>query len=329
MTIKPIVSVFLLGGTISMAPAESCQEDNKGVVPTVGAEDLCNAVPGLESVARVIPQTLKMVASANLNFADIFDLKNKIEELSRKDNSDGIIIVQGTDTLEEVAFMLDLILDVDVPVVVTGAMRSANMVSADGPANILSAAISASCAKLSHAGVVVVFNEEIHAARYVQKCHTRDVGAFKSINGGKLGQICEGTVLIGSNITKKPIMQINEAESIPKVGLVKATLADDGGMLEYALKANYDGLVIEAFGAGHLPETWLPILDQLVEKMPVMLCSRTVEGPVFEKSYGYVGAEIDLISRGLIPAGILDGVKARLFMKACIIAGIPVTKPPY
>jgi L-asparaginase len=329
MAMKPIISVLLLGGTISMAPAKGSPENNKGVVPSVGADDLCNAVPGLADVARVVPQTVKMVASANLNLNDIFDLKNKIEELSREDNSGGVVIVQGTDTLEEVAFMLDLILDVNIPVAVTGAMRSANMVSADGPANILSATIAAGSSALSSAGVVVVMNEEIHAARFVQKCHTRDVGAFKSLNGGRLGQICEGSVLLAASITKKPTINISDIKDIPKVGLVKATLGDDGGMLEHVLSESYDGLVVEAFGAGHLPEAWLPLLDRLVDKMPVMLCSRTAEGPVFEKSYGYAGAEIDLIARGLIPAGILDGPKARLFMQACLLSGKAVTKPPY
>lgn len=329
MTKKPIISVLLLGGTISMAPAKKSPSDNKGVVPSVGADDLCNAVSGLAAVARVVPETVKMVASANLNLNDIFDLKNKIEELSGEDNSDGVVIVQGTDTLEEVAFMLDLILDVDIPVVVTGAMRSANMVSADGPANILSATIAASNPALSNAGVVVVMNEEIHAARYVQKCHTRDVGAFKSLNGGKLGQICEGSVLLGERVVKKPTIKIRDISDIPKVGLVKATLADEGEMLEHVLRASYDGLVVEAFGAGHLPEVWLPLLDQLVKEMPVMLCSRTAEGPVFENSYGYAGAEIDLLARGLIAGGILDGPKARLYIQACLMAGAPVTKPPY
>lgn len=309
-----------------MAPSSS---DKAGVVPSISAADLCSAVPGIDNVANVDPQTIKLIASANLQFSDVFQLKEKIEQLSLKDNSDGIVIIQGTDTLEEVAFFLDLILNIDVPVVITGAMRSANMVSADGPSNILSSTIAASDRRLAKAGVVVMMNEEIHAARYVQKCHTRDVAAFKSRNSGVIGQVCEGKLLINQKVVKKRTFKIGDNSEPPKVGLIKATLADSGDLLEFFLSSDYQGLVIEAFGAGHLPESWLGHLDQLVKKMPVMLCSRTGEGPVFEKSYGYVGAEIDLIARGLIPAGILDGPKARLYMQACLMTGDMVAKPDY
>lgn len=309
-----------------MAPSSS---DKSGVVPSISAADLCRAVPGIDDIANVNPQTVKLIASANLQFDDVFQLKEKIEQLSFQDNSDGVVIIQGTDTLEEVAFLLDLILDVDRPVIITGAMRSANMVSADGPSNILSSIIAASDKRLSKAGVVVLMNEEIHAARYVQKCHTRDVGAFKSLNGGVIGQVCEGEILINPLVEKKRVFKIGDNVKPPKVGLIKATLADQGDFLEFILNSDYQGLVIEAFGAGHLPESWLGVIDQLVKKMPVMLCSRTAEGPVFERSYGYVGAEIDLISRGLIPAGVLDGPKARLYMQVCLMSGVRVIKPNY
>jgi len=326
MAHKPSISLLLLGGTITMAPSSS---GKSGVVPSISAADLISAVPGIENIAKVAPQTVKLVASANIEFSDVFQLKEKIEQLSLQDNSDGVIVVQGTDTLEEVAFLLDLILNVNIPVVVTGAMRSAKMVSADGPSNILSSVIAASDQRLSNSGVVVLMNEEIHAARYVQKCHTRDVAAFKSRNGGLIGQVCEGSVLINQTVEKKRSFQINDFNQSPKVGLLKATLADSGDFLKFFSQSDYQGLVIEAFGAGHLPESWLGHLDQLVKQMPVMLCSRTSAGPVFENSYGYVGAEIDLIERGLIPAGILDGPKARLYMQACLMSGASVTKPEF
>ncbi|MEZ5757729.1 MAG: asparaginase [Emcibacteraceae bacterium] len=324
------ISVVLLGGTISMAPAKNKKgNSDEGVVPTISADELCSAVPGIENIATINPKSVKLVASANLEMMDVLLLKDIIEELAEKDNSDGVVIIQGTDTLEEMAFALDLILDVNIPVIFTGAMRSANMVSADGPANILGAVIAATCKPLAKSGVVVVMNDDIHAARFVQKCHTRDVGAFKSLNGGKVGQICEGNVLLSSPVEKRRSFQILDNQSVPKVGLIKATLGDPGDILEYYMSENYQGLVIEAFGAGHLPEKWLLLLDRMIAKMPVILCSRTAEGPVFEKSYGYPGAEIDLIARGLVPAGILDGAKARLYMMINIMAGQELRKPDY
>ncbi|HPF45658.1 MAG: asparaginase [Alphaproteobacteria bacterium] len=324
------ISVVLLGGTISMAPSKNEKGNSgEGVVPSITADELCNAVPGIEKIASVKPKCIKLIASANLDIMDVILLKKIIEELAEKDISDGVVIIQGTDTMEEMAFALDLMLDVKIPVIFTGAMRSANMVSADGPSNILGAVIAATYKPLANSGVVVLMNDEIHAARFVQKCHTRDVGAFKSLNGGKVGQICEGKVLLSAPVKKKQSFQIVNAHPVPKVGLIKATLGDPGDLLEYYISENYQGLVIEAFGAGHLPEKWLPLLDRVIAKMPVILCSRTAEGPVFENSYGYPGAEIDLIARGLVPAGILDGPKARLYLMISIMAGQEICKPDY
>ena len=327
MADKPVISLFLLGGTISMAPAKDAT--SSGVVPSISAEDLCAAVPGLDQLAEIRTHTAKMVASANLTIKDAVLLSSEIEKLSEKKESDGIVIVQGTDTLEEMAFLLDLITDVNIPIVLTGAMRSANMVSADGPGNILSSVIAAKYRPIADVGVVVLMNDDIHAARYVQKCHTRDLAAFKSRNGNKVGQICEGEVRQNYTPTQKPKFKLSKTEGFPKVGLIKATFGDEGELLKLISGAGFQGIVIEAFGAGHLPESWLELLTELVKKMPVMLCSRAAEGPVFQKTYGYAGAEIDLIARGLIPSGVLDGPKARLYMQVCLMSGVKVTIPKY
>ena len=129
--------------------------------------------------------------------------------------------------------------------------------------------------------------------------------------------------------TQKPKFNLSSTEALPKVGLIKATLGDEGEMLKLVSQNDFQGLVIEAFGAGHLPESWLDLLDGLVKKMPVMLCSRTAEGTVFQNTYGYAGAEIDLIARGLIPGGILDGPKARLYMQVCLMSGVEISIPEY
>lgn len=326
MAQKSKITLFLLGGTIAMSPSEF---SSGGVVPKMSAEDLCKVIPDIESYADITARTLKKVASANLSILDAIRLKAEIEQHVKKEECDGVIVVQGTDTLEEMAFFLDLILDVPVPVIVTGAMRSANMVSADGSANILSSVIAATHKPLAKSGVVVLMNDDIHAARYVQKCHTRNVAAFKSVNGGVLGEVCEGKVSLNYYPERMNKITIKDNVPVPKVGLLKATFGDQGEILKLISDADFDGLVVEAFGAGHLPESWLDIIDVLVKEMPVILCSRTLEGRVFENTYGYKGAEIDLIARGLIPAGILDGLKARLYMQAVIMSGRPVTKPGY
>lgn len=315
---KNQITLFLLGGTISMQKGEQ-----DGVVPTVTADELCAAVPGLEQFADITARTDRMVASGNLGFADAFFLKNEIENLAGK--ADGVVIIQGTDTLEEMAFVLDHILDVDIPVVLTGAMRSPDTPSADGPGNIRSSVQCAATEELARAGAVVVMNNDIHAARHVRKCHTGDVAAFRSVNGSPLGRVVEGVTEIVSIPKRNTVFKIPANSPVPKVALIKAAFDEGDDLLKLIADSDYQGLVIEAFGAGHVPESWLDQLDELVGKMPVVLASRTGEGRVFEKTYGYKGAEIDLISRGLIPAGYYDGVKARLYLQLMMMAGTEIS----
>jgi L-asparaginase len=322
----PKISVLLMGGTISMTPSKSKMG---GVVPTISAQDLCLSVPDIKNYAIIKAKTTKMVASANLDISDAIQIKEEIDNWIKQGEIDGVVIVQGTDTLEEMAFMLDLIMNVNIPVVMTGAMRSPNVASADGPGNLLNAVIAASNKELANSGVVVVMNGDIHAARYVQKCHTRDVQAFKSLNGGMLGQIYEGKYCKIFSPNKHKKFTINSQMSIPKVALVKVSFGDCGQILKLIGQSDFQGLVIEAFGAGHLPITWRDPLEQLLRKIPIMLCSRAHEGRVFENTYGYAGAEIDLIAKGLIPGGILDGLKARLYMQVCLMTATPITKPEF
>lgn len=310
----PKITLFLLGGTISM---QKGAED--GVVPTVTAEELCNAVPGLAQVAAITARTDRMVASSNLGFADAFFLKNEIENLAGA--TDGIVIVQGTDTLEEMAFVLDNILEVGIPVVMTAAMRSPDMASADGPGNMLAAVQCAATKKMAQAGVVVVMNDDIHPARYVRKCHTNDIAAFRSDYGARLGRVVEGVVELGPLPQKRTPVQISEDTPVPKVALIKATFNEGDDLLKLIGDSDYQGLVIEAFGAGHVSESWLDQLDKLVAKMPVVLASRTDEGRILKKTYGFKGSEIDLIARGLVPAGYYDGLKARLYLQLLMMAG--------
>jgi L-asparaginase len=255
-----------------------------------------------------------MVASANLNYRDVSWLIGEITKLAAEGSADGVVIVQGTDTLEEMAFILDSLLDVSLPVVVTGAMRSPNMAGAEGSANILASVIAASSKDLKSSGVTVVMNDDIHGARAVKKSHTGNVAAFKSVNGGTIGRIVEGQVRIFNQLKSRQRIKIRGDINFPKIAVIKACFGDDDQMIKLVAGADYEGLVIEAFGAGHLPESWLEELTALSLKIPIILSSRTGEGHVFQKSYGYKGAEIDLIARGLIPSGVLDGPKSKILL---------------
>ena len=312
---SPCVAVFGLGGTIAMT-----QAPGGGVSPALTASDLVAAVSGLSDLqAGLRVRDFRNKPGASLDFADLYELAAAIDE-ALKDGCVGAVVTQGTDTIEEVAYALDLLLPTDAPVVVTGAMRNPTMAGADGPANILAAirVAASSCAR--GLGCLVVLNDQVHAARWVQKAHTGGPAAFVSPDHGPLGYVIEGRVRIPVRIRLRPPAVGFAPRRSARVGLVTITLGDDGTMIE-PLAEHVDGLVVAAFGAGHVPAAAAPVLGKLAGHMPVVLASRTGAGPVHRITYGFPGSERDLLARGLISAGCLDPLKARIMLRLLIASG--------
>jgi L-asparaginase len=312
---KPRVAVFTLGGTIAMTPTA-----DGGVSPALSAADLLSAVPGLEEVpADLHVRDLRAKPGASLSFPDLFELATAIDD-TLGDGCIGAVVTQGTDTIEEVAYLLDLLLSTDAPVVVTGAMRNPAMAGADGPANLLAAIRVAASPNARGLGCLVVLNDEIHAARWVQKVHTASTAAFASPEHGPVGHVVEGRVHIpvlvgGRSLTIKP--GLNPAV---RVGVATVALGDDGMLIE-ALGERADGLVVAAMGVGHVPDRIVPVLGKLAQSMPVVLASRAGAGPVHRKTYSFPGSETDLLARGLLSAGHLDPLKARILLHLLIASG--------
>ena len=176
---SPCVAVFGLGGTIAMTQARA-----GGVSPVLSASDLLAAVPGLSDLqAELRIRDFRNKPGASLDFADLYELAAAIDE-ALKDGCVGAVVTQGTDTIEEVAHVLDLLLPTDAPVVVTGAMRNPTMAGADGPANVLAAIRVAASSSARGLGCLVVVNDQVHAARWVQEAHTGSPSAFVSPDHG-------------------------------------------------------------------------------------------------------------------------------------------------
>ena len=311
----PRVTIFSMGGTIS-----SVDSGGRGVEPTLTGEALVSDVPEIAGVADVSAVSFRQAASGELVVRDLVELAAEIS--GRIDGgAAGAVVTQGTDTIEETSFVLDLLVDREAPVVVTGAMRNPTLPGADGPANLLAAIQVVASDVARGLGTMVVLNDEIHLARFVRKTHTSNPATFRSDPVGPVGWISEGVPRVVLRPTGRHKITPPENPGESPVALYHVALGDDGRLLPEIEVKGYAGLVVEAMGGGHVPSVMVETLEDLASKMPVVLASRTGGGEVLRSTYGFVGSETDLLERGLIYAGPLDGRKARLLLILLLQSG--------
>ncbi|MGI8418188.1 MAG: asparaginase [Nakamurella sp.] len=311
----PLVVYLALGGTIA-AVADAA---GGGATPTLTSDELLATVPGLIEVARLTTRDTAAVGSSRLTIADVLRLRDAAL-VAVDDGACGVVVSQGTDSLEETAFALDLLWDRPEPVVFTAAMRNPSLPGADGPANLLAAVRCAVAGQARGLGVLVTLNDEVHAARFVRKTHTSNVATFASPPVGPLGWIVEDRVRIPLRPGRFPALRVPASAPTPPVALLTSVLDDDGRMLSALPDLGYRGLVVAAMGGGHLPPSWLPGLRDLVGRMPVVLASRTGSGEGLQHTYGSAGSEIELLAAGLLPAGALHPFKARVLLMLALAA---------
>jgi len=291
-----------------------------GVAPTLTGEALIRHLPELQSLARVSVLTPFLKPGASLTCDDLMDtMRSVLEALER--GASGAVVVQGTDTIDESSFLCDLLYKGEAPVVFTGAMRSASAAGADGPANLLAAIGVAASTQARGLGVLVAMNDEIHLARSVEKMHKGLASAFHTPDAGPIGYVTESQL----RILRQPENRFTLPawpQAMPAVAVVRTGLDDATTLLEAIPRLGYAGLVVEAMGAGHVPDRFASPLASLAADMPVVLASRVMGGCVFRRTYRFPGSEMDLIEKGLIPAGWLSPHKARLLLGACLGCGL-------
>ncbi len=315
----PRVLLVATGGTITMTSGSSGGAG--GIAPTLTGEDLVRAVPMLATMAELEVLTFSTKPGASLTLDDLVHIAELIDQRMHEGFA-GAIVVQGTDTIEETAFVLDTLVASEQPVVVTGAMRGAAAPGADGPANLLGAVTVAISSAARGQGTTVVLNDEVHAARHVQKSHTSLPSAFTSPGFAPVGRIIEGRFHQYFRLARLPALRRPSQVHNAPVALLTIPLDDDGRLLDALPGLGYRGAVIQAMGAGHLPAPLAEKISQLAAAMPVVLASRVASGPVFQKTYGFPGSEMDLIRRGAIPSSYLSGSKACLLLRLMIANGL-------
>ncbi|KZE66269.1 L-asparaginase [Fictibacillus phosphorivorans] len=292
------------GGTIAM-------EENKatGGVNTKEIHPLEATIAELSDIAEITVKNYVNLPSPHITPSHMLELANFISVQTESDQYDGIVITHGTDTLEETAYVLDLVLQTSIPVIVTGAMRSSNEHGSDGPYNLISS-VRVACEEQSLGkGVLVVFNDEIHAAKNVTKTHTSNIATFQSPQYGPIGIVTKRGVLFHHTPLKSSSFHVKKFSK--NVILLKAYAGMDGSLIKAATNAA-DGVVIEALGQGNLPPATVPALQELIAKgVQVVLVSRCFNG-IAQDIYSYEGGGKHLKELGAIFSNGLNGQKARL-----------------
>ncbi|MEY2583661.1 MAG: L-asparaginase [Ilumatobacteraceae bacterium] len=317
MNPRPTVTVISLGGTIASAP--STESGLAG--PRLSARELTSGLPQLDELAEVEVIDLARLPSCDVTFDLALAVAAEVSSAASRGSS-GVVVTQGSDTIEEMAFCLDLLVTEDVPVVVVGAMRHSALPGAEGAANLLDAVRTVLSPDARGLGCLVVMNEEIHCARVVRKRHTSSPAAFYSEGVGPCGWIVEGVAHLRDRPYARVVLDLPAVVEVVRLPLVRMTFDDDGWWIPAITQLDAKGLVIEGTGGGHVPSWLADDIVKLARRIPVVLTSRTGGGTVLTSTYGgFKGSESALVDGGLIPAGTLDGLKARVLLTLLLTAG--------
>ena len=306
------VVILATGGTIAGVGEEG---KTAGYKPgSLSAEDLISAVPELKDVAKI-----EAVQICNVNSDDITDqiwlkLANKINELAKDPDVKGFVITHGTDTMEETAYFLNLTVKTDKPVVLTGSMRPATSISADGSMNLYEAASVAASDEAKGKGVLVVFSDRIYSARSVTKTSTYHVTAISAGEMGAVGVVRDGAVYLYESPDKihttETEFDISGMNALPKVTTLYFSVDADPNLLKYAAKSS-DGIVIAGAGAGEFSEAYKAIIEKL--SIPVVISSRIDDGIILPEN---------LLCENTVAADNLSPQKAAILLRLSLATGV-------
>ncbi|HTJ57388.1 MAG TPA: asparaginase [Devosiaceae bacterium] len=309
------ICLMTTGGTI----ASRRDEATGNVVASVSGQDLRDMLhdplPGIELEVEEFCN----LGSYAIDLPTAFALARRIDQRLADPGCDGVVVTHGTDTMEESAYMADLLVRSDKPVVFTGAQRAADQPSSDGPRNIADSVRLAAAPEARGLGAVICFEQEFHAARDVTKTHTSRVDTFMSGEHGKLGEIDAGKIVVH----RRPVLRrtYSTSEIDATVELIKLTMGSTDGYIRYAADNGSSAIVLEAFGLGNATPSVTRAVAEIIERgVPVIIASRCPRGRV-KPVYGKGGGQ-DLHDAGAIFAGDLNGPKARVLASILLGAGI-------
>ncbi len=310
------IVLITTGGTIASRHDPNCGH----TVASIRGDDLRRTLHDrLDGIELVVDEFCN-VGSFAVDLPLAFDLAKRIERHLADEATAGVVVTHGTDTMEESAYMADLLVRSDKPVVFTGAQRSADMPDADGPRNIAEAVRIAASDRTTGLGAIISFEQDFHAARDVTKTHASRVDSFASGEHGKLGEIDGDRVVV----FRRPVLRrAFAAERIePRVDLIKLVMGADDRFIRFSAANGAKAIVMEGFGRGNAtPVAAQAVADVIAAGTPVIVTSRCPRGRV-RAIYGNGGAA-DLERAGAIFAGDLSGPKARILASVLLGMGLP------
>lgn len=313
---KPKIVVLATGGTIAGAQASTKEVGYKS--GTFQVEDLIKAIPQLTELADLTGEQIVNIGSQNMNNEVWLKLAKRVNAVLKQKDVDGVVITHGTDTMEETAYFLNLVVKSDKPVVMVGSMRPATAISADGPANLYNAVAVAVNPEARGRGVLVVLNDEIHYAREIEKQNSTQLDTFKSPNRGRAGVVNTGTV----HFFNKPAMphttasefSVDGVDTLPRVEIIYSYANLGRDFIDFAVKNGVKGLVLAGVGDGNSTDPALAALGDAVKKgVVVVRSSRTGSGLVVRN------VEIDDDQMGTVAAMELNPQKARVLLMLALM----------
>lgn len=309
------IAVITTGGTI----AGSGKPGEAGVYEAgrLSVDEIVKSIPQMKDLADLVMLPVASVDSNDITFADYRIIRGLVQELEKDDRIDGIVITHGTDTLEETAFFLNLILDVHKPVVMTGAMRPATATSADGPLNLYQAVALACDPRARDMGVLAVFSNTIYSGRDMIKTNSIKTDAFTHNEFGVMGYMQDANVFLFHRPfiphTHQSVFKNTSLNHLPAVEIYYVHMESDPELLRWMLE-RYDGVVLAGTGSGNYPKAIQDVLESSQAKCEVVRSSHLMEGTVFD-------SPVFDPHQLTIPSYKLNPHKARLLLMLCLQAG--------
>jgi L-asparaginase len=311
----PSVRVLATGGTIAGAQASATSYGYQSGAYDVNT--LLSAVPNLDKLATMSGEQVASIGSQDMNDEIWLKLAKRLNEVLKGAETDAVLITHGTDTLEETSYFLSLVTKSAKPVVMVGSMRPATATSADGPANIYNGVAAAISPGAEGRGVLVVLNDEIHFARNAMKTNTTSVQTFQSLNRGPAGLVHTGKVEWFEPMDRKQGLasefSVDKLEKLPRVDIIYAHANMSADLIDAAVKAGAQGIVVAGVGDGNMTTPALEALTKAVKQGVVVVRStRLPMGLVLRNN------EVDDDKLGMIASGELNPPKSRVLLQLAL-----------